>query len=54
MHPRSAIVAAAPCPLNDTATDIHAGAETSLTAGKVCEQLMHVTSPMLATFWAMV
>jgi hypothetical protein len=52
--PRPAAVVAAPCHLNNIATNIPARAEILLTVGEICEQLMHFTSPMLMTFSALV
>jgi hypothetical protein len=52
-HQPAAVVAAPPH-LNNIATNIHTRAETLLTGGAICEQLMHITSPMLTTFSALV
>jgi hypothetical protein len=52
--PRPAVVVAAPCDLNNIATDIHVRGQTLLTVGETCEPLMHVTSPILATFLALI
>jgi hypothetical protein len=50
--PRPAVVVAAPCHLDNIATNIHA--QTLLTVGEICEQLMHVTLPMFTTFLALI
>jgi hypothetical protein len=52
--PRPAAVVAAPCHLNNIATNIRAHAESLPTVGEICEQLMHVALPMLTTFSALV
>jgi hypothetical protein len=40
--------------MNDIATNIHVRFETLLTAGAICEQLMHITSPIVTIFSALV
>jgi hypothetical protein len=51
---RPAVVAAAPCHLNNIATNIHVRAQTLLTVCEICEQLMHVTWPILTTFLSLI
>jgi hypothetical protein len=52
--PQLAAVVAAPCHLNNIATNIRSRAKTLLTVGEIYEQLMHIASPMLTVFSALV
>jgi hypothetical protein len=45
---------AAPYHLNNIATNIHVRAEKLLTVHEICDQLMHITSPILTTFSGLV
>jgi hypothetical protein len=53
-HPicsQPAAVVTAPDHQNNTTTNVRPRAETLLAVREICEQLMRVTSPILAAFW---